>query len=464
MQTEIEKYKSVRDELNKTGTGFCLAKWTSLHLNLNSGTTNSCHHPSPHKIPLNELADSPTALHNTTYKNSVREQMLAGKRPDECQYCWNIEDLSTEHVSDRHMKSSFSWSLPHMDQIKNDTYNNIPTYLEVMFSNTCNYKCSYCSPQYSSRWVEEIESKGPYPTSHQYGNTQWLKDKDIFPIHRNSYNPYVDAFWEWWPQLKSNLHTMRITGGEPLLDDNTFGILDEYIDEPNDKLILAINSNLGVPDKIIDKLINKIQLLEKNKSVKGIEIYTSIDGYKSAAEYARFGMNYENVINNIDKILSNTNCKITIMCTFNIFSFEKFDQFIVDVHTLKIKHIKDDRKVPLLLSVSILRHPNFLSPTAYRHLELTTIETSVAYMKNNQEGKNGNDYYYGFFDFEIEQLERLLAFALTGEDQFNSLTKSDFYRFVMEHDNRRGTNIYESGPSLIPFINICKAEDSKRII
>ena len=34
---------------------YCSAKWQELFLFLNSGMTNSCHHPLPHKIPLDEL-------------------------------------------------------------------------------------------------------------------------------------------------------------------------------------------------------------------------------------------------------------------------------------------------------------------------------------------------------------------------------------------------------------------------
>ena len=37
------------------------------------------------------------------------------------------------------------------------------------------------------------------------------------PIPQREPNPYTDAFWKWWPELYRDLHTFRITGGEPLL-------------------------------------------------------------------------------------------------------------------------------------------------------------------------------------------------------------------------------------------------------
>ena len=87
-------YGKVRDELNAKGCGFCLAKWTQVTMHLGVGLTHSCHHPVQHKIPLSELKRNPSALHNTRYKKKKRKEMLDGKRPDECNYCWNVEDNS----------------------------------------------------------------------------------------------------------------------------------------------------------------------------------------------------------------------------------------------------------------------------------------------------------------------------------------------------------------------------------
>ena len=77
------------------------------------------------------------------------------------------------------------------------------------------------------------------------------------PILHREPNPYVDAFWKWWPDLYRDLHTFRITGGEPMLAKDTWKVLDYIIEEPNPNkdLNFAINSNLGLEDNMIDKLI-----------------------------------------------------------------------------------------------------------------------------------------------------------------------------------------------------------------
>ena len=69
--------------------------------------------------------------------------MLEGKRPQECNYCWNIED-SSNSFSDRVFKSTEPWSFDQFGEISKsnwrEDYN--PRYVEVSFSNTCNFKCA----------------------------------------------------------------------------------------------------------------------------------------------------------------------------------------------------------------------------------------------------------------------------------------------------------------------------------
>ena len=161
--------QEVKNKLDGVGCGFCLAKWTQVTMHLSMGMTHSCHHPAPHKIPLREIRRNPSALHNTRFKKMKRKEMLEGKRPDECNYCWNVEDNS-DSFSDRVFKSEEPWSINSFDEISKSHWKKDfnPRYVEVSFSNTCNFKCAYCGPQFSSKWVEEIEKHGPYKTSTNY--------------------------------------------------------------------------------------------------------------------------------------------------------------------------------------------------------------------------------------------------------------------------------------------------------
>jgi len=273
-------FVETKEKLNSVGCGFCLAKWTQVTMHLHNGMTHSCHHPSPHKIPMIELETNPTALHNTNFKKNVRREMLTNKKPQECGYCWNIENNSKSY-SDRVFKSAEDWSSKNFDEIKSLKWdaNYNPKYVEVSFSNTCNFKCSYCGPTFSSKWVEEIEKHGGYPTANNFNNLDWLKNTDQVPYKHSEHNPYVEAFWKWWPDLYNDLDTFRITGGEPLLSKDTWAVLEHIAttDNPNRNLNLSINSNLGVPENLIERFISLSEKIINEGRVKTLIVFTSCD-------------------------------------------------------------------------------------------------------------------------------------------------------------------------------------------
>ena len=301
----MEYHLKVKKELDEVSKSFCLAKWSQLTLYLQNGYNHSCHYPSPHKIPLREIKRNPKALHNTRYKKRIRKEMLDGERPSECNYCWNVEDNSNR-FSDRVFKSSENWSAPHLEEIRSlgwrENYN--PTYVEVAFSNACNFKCSYCAPQFSSKWMEEIEKHGAYPTSDKFNDKSNMIRENKLHIPHKEHNPYVEAFWKWWTELYRGLDTFRITGGEPLMSPDTWKVFDYILNEPNPnrELKLGINSNLGVPDKLIDRMIEKIQKLEDENRVKEIIIFTSVDTWGAQAEYTRNGLVFNKFWDNVEPL------------------------------------------------------------------------------------------------------------------------------------------------------------------
>jgi organic radical activating enzyme len=440
-------------KLDKVGCGFCLAKWTQVTMHLGMGMTHSCHHPSPHKVSLAELKRNPTALHNTTFKKKVRKEMLEGKRPKECNYCWNVEDNSNSY-SDRVFKSSEPWSSDQYDIITNShwrkDYN--PRYVEVSFANTCNFKCAYCGPQYSSKWVEEIEKHGSYPTKYNFNDISSMRASGTMPYKQTEHNPYLEAFWEWWPDLFPDLHTFRITGGEPLLAKDTFRVL-EYIQkhyDQNSNLSLAINSNLGVPDALIDKFILLASDLCENNKVRELNIFTSIEAESKQAEYTRYGLDAEKFWNNIDKILTALpKVTINIMATYNALSVFTYDKVIDKVFELKKKHNNGQRYwvSALQLDTSYLRWPEHLSIKILEpeHFKLILEQAKKMLYYGIKVFTHGN---YGFSNVEIQKIKRIYDYAISTSNFDIEGNRKDFVKFVDELDRRRGTDFSSTFPEL----------------
>jgi organic radical activating enzyme len=459
--TENPIYIETKKNLDSIGCGMCLAKWTQVTMHLQIGHTHSCHHPRTHQIPLSELSRNPTALHNTRYKKMVRKEMLEGERPSECVYCWNVEDNS-DRFSDRVFKSAESWSKPHYDEIKNlnwrDDFN--PKYVEVSFSNACNFKCSYCGPAFSSKWMEEIEKHGGYPTTDEFNDKFHLVRENKVPILHSEYNPYVEAFWKWWPELYRDLHTFRITGGEPLMSKDTWGVLDYIIEEknPNRKLKLAINSNLGVPDKLIDKFIEKIKKIEDEDRADEFIIFTSADTWGDQAEYIRHGLVFNKFWDNLNKILTEcSRVNLTFMSTYNALSVPNYHKLIEGIYQLKKEYGSNDRywNSAVFLDTSYLRYPthqtvqilpqNF-SKNIFQQAQLADF-LGVPLFDNK---------YIGYSDIEIQKIKRTYDWMISAKpgetllrDQYN------FRKFVDEHDLRRNTNFLKTFPELEEFYNFC---------
>jgi organic radical activating enzyme len=461
-----DKNISTKSLLNEIGTGMCLAKWTQTTIHLGLGQTHSCHHPKTHVIPISEIKKNSGALHNTEFKKSVRKEMLEGKRPSECNYCWNVEDLNKENVfSDRILKSSEIWSLPYYNEVLNSKHTDDfdPRYLEISFSNVCNFKCSYCMPSVSSKWMEEIEKYGPYPTSRKYNSLEWEKEDGRIPIANKEENPYIDAFWDWFPNVYKNLHTFRLTGGEPLLDKNTFRVLDYLIENPNPNIEISVNTNLCVPDALFDNFIKKVKIISENRLVKKFLVYTSCEAHGSAAEYIRYGLNYNQWVENFCRYVEEVpGSQVSVMATYNALSVGSFERFLKDFHRINCFSIlrKDSmgNNSYAMIDIPYLNNPAHQSVKILTKEFLPLIDSQISYMEFISKKFNGVEP--GFKVSEIAKLKRiknLLEEELKNPTIDTQTRRKDFAIFVDEHDKRRGTNFLETFPEMEEFYNFCKS-------
>lgn len=445
----LRKAKTI---LDRTGPGMCLAKWLQVTLHLQNGHTHSCHHPNTHKIPLDEIAEDPSALHNTQFKKEQRKMMMTGARPEECHFCWQVEDsapVDSDIFSDRIYKSTDEWAgkTRYFDVMEAGWEHNInPTYLEVSFSHACNFKCAYCSPHISSKWMEEIEKFGGYPTTLQYNNLEHTKHQNKMPIPVKEHNPYVEAFWKWWPSVYPTLHTFRITGGEPLMSKDTFRVLDYIIENPNPNLELAINSNCVLPDKLFDKFLEKIKIIQETNAVKRFTLFTSAEAYGKRAEYIRNGMNYDVWLENCHRFLSEVpKANFSIMSTYNALSVTSYMEFLKDVLIMKLKHYDASRSINL--DIPYLDNPKWMSvrilPSSYKE----QIANQIKFMQANFcDGK-------GFHGWESAKLERI-QYLFDEERELVHL--KDFALFFDEHDKRRDTNFLDTFPEMSDLYTECK--------
>lgn len=505
MAKEYKEFAAeMKEKLDKVSPSLCLAKWQQVSLHLPQGLTQSCYHPPTHKIPLDLLYKNPSVLHNTPIKIEERKEMLEGKRPSGCSYCWKIEDNSNQ-LSDRHYRSSEWWAADTFDEVVSNKfdYDVTPRYVEVNFNQLCNFKCMYCSPHLSTTWEEEIKIHGGYLLENGIHNDiESLSEKGLMPLKiARKENPYVQAFWEWWPSIYRKLRVFRMTGGEPLMDKNTFKILDYVNQNPHGHLELSITSNLCPPEeKLLTQFIEKVKSLEEirtyedkenlnpytdnywyvDKGFKHFWLYVSLDSVGKQAEYIRYGMNYDQLLTNTRKFLKETKyTTVSFINTFNLLSIPKLKDFlkmILDLrsefgyknqqefdiapestHGIEHKKYKQEKFQRIFFDIPILRFPNWLSVCNSTPELILTVEECLDFMKENQQQSDYHLTFEGFKPHEISKLQRNLDLIKSGfSEQEVLLNRKQFYQFIQQYDFRRSTDFLKTFPEMKEYWNKCK--------
>ena len=448
------KYKTdaetIKQKLDSVSPTMCLAKWNQVSLHLPTGLTNSCYHPPLHSIDPGELAGNPAALHNTKQKIDERKQMIKGEKPKGCSYCWKIED--TGQTSDRHYRSGEPWASRDFDSIVNNPFNktHAPRYVEVNFNHACNFKCSYCSPQFSSAWAQEIDRYAEYPTFPPHNAPEHFQGRNR-PIPAREDNPYVTAFWKWWPSLYPHLKHFRMTGGEPMMDKNTFKVFDYILGNPKKDLHLNVTSNMCPPDdKIKNKYFDTVKKICLEGKIEHFMQFVSVDAHGKQAEYIRNGLDYKKLMDNCDEFLSRIPSRnsITFIITYNNLSVTSLNGLLKDIKALRSKHSSSYQRV--WFDIPLLRQPVWQQVTLLGKAYQDIHKKNIDWMSED----TGEENFTQFKDFEIDKMNRNLAYW---EKNFkdDSLAKKNFYLFFSEHDRRRGTSFLKAFPEMEEFWKEC---------
>ena len=439
---------------DKLGPALCLAKWKQVSLHLPTGLNNSCYHPPLHTIDPEAIKLNPSALHNTEHKKAQRQIMLRNERPQECSYCWNMEDQGK--LSDRHYRSGEPWAAVDFEQIKNSTGAEddiIPSYVEVNFNNACNLKCSYCSPQFSSSWHDEAQRMGPYATSTPHNSLDhFTGNRRIIPARE--YNPYVEAFWAWWPRLYPTLEHFRMTGGEPLMDRNTYRVFDHVIANPSKKLHLNVTSNFSVDEVLFQKYLTAVKTICDGR-IEHFMQYVSLDGWGTQAEYMRHGMNFDLVWSRVDQYLNQVPSynSLTFIITMNNLSVSSLQQLLEGILQLRRKHSTTYQRV--WFDTPVLRQPAWQSLQTLPESYVQRLEHIRDWMSKNL--TTDANPYHGFKDYEVARLDRDIAWMRSAQAEDHSTARADFYRFFREHDQRRNTNFSTTFPEMATWWRECES-------
>ena len=418
-------YSETKKVLDKISPSFCIAKWARTNVRTYEGTSYSCHHCRPIVTPKEEVSEDHTTLTNNKLVQEYRQQMLDGERPRECNYCWTREDQGL--ISDRIIKSDKFINFHKLDPTKIvKDLKHAPVHLDIAFDRTCNFKCSYCGPQNSSLWAEEIAQYGNIKGIPAFGDREPIPNKDV--------NPYNDAFWKWWESgLKHSLRHLTITGGEPLLSKQFWKVLDK-IEEENLKMTILVNTNLCPPEKIMKKFLDRAKDFDQTQ----LQISTSIESIDKKAEYSRYGLDYKQFMHNLNTVLADTDMQVFVNLTNNALSFTSLTDLVQELTKFKIKY----GGKRLILNSNDVTWPEHLNlrilPRELRNIEVIKFKR---FMKMNAAHFDKAEQY---------KFKRTLELALVEYDDVQKY-RDQFLIFIEEYDKRRNLNFDETFPEIARF-------------
>ena len=313
----------------------CQLKWTWSTIYLTMGKTASCHRTTPHRFDTQTFD-----FHNTPNKLNDRERMIQGQWPEKgCEYCKDIEK-AVGH-SDRITNLDFPGI--HAPKELDQDINAIrvtPRMLEVYFDNTCNLKCLYCGPMFSSLWDAE---------NIKFGKSAFIKNKEI---EQNK-----QKLFEWLKIHRQDLTVFNILGGEPLFQPELEQCLELFEQCPAPELKLQIFTNLHTRLPHLQKIIQRIKKLIDNECIREFEITASLDCWGTPQEYVRFPLDLQQWETNFEYLLDQPWINLIINSTVTPLTIKTLPELLQKINAWnnkrKIYHYQNSVNSPSYMFIDI---------------------------------------------------------------------------------------------------------------
>lgn len=289
----------------------CIYPWIHIYANPDGSVLPCCvadHHKHLGNVRENTLEE----IWNGEKYKAIRKKMIAGERCEECRGCYQQEDNGVESVrQSKNLVYEKYFDLVSKTNEDGSLDEMTLRHFDIRWSNICNFKCLSCSSTYSSTWATEDNAHGA--------------NKPVYIIAGGTDND--NLYIQFEPHFK-NIETFYFAGGEPLITDKHYNILEHLIKIGRTDVKLEYNTNLSAL-----KYKNK-SVIDLWKQFSNIQVHASIDSWGDRAEYIREGTVWKDIEENILKIKNevphvhlNTGSVISV---FNVYTIPEFIDYMIE--------------------------------------------------------------------------------------------------------------------------------------
>lgn len=338
---------------NKT---FCILPWIHLYANPDGTVLPCCVGDWQQSMGNVQDGTLKEVFNNESFK-TMRKNMLAGEKCSQCTACYRDEDSGNSSFR-KHSNEQFEKYIDNAIATTNvdGTIDDFKLrYLDVRWSNICNFKCRSCGPLYSSSWAQEHGSEKIFTYAGGVNNDELYKQ----------FEPHFDTIEEFY-----------FAGGEPLLTDKHYDILEYLIEHGRTDVKLRYNTNMSVL-----KYKNK-NVLDMWKKFSNVYIGASLDSWGPRAEYIRHGTIWNVVEQNIRTVREQaphvhmqTNTVVSIL---NIKTLTEFIDYMLESRLVDVKNYNPH--------FYVIMNPEFLSLQLLTNEELADTVKKLTEYANSKGG------------------------------------------------------------------------------
>jgi MoaA/NifB/PqqE/SkfB family radical SAM enzyme len=264
---------------------FCMYPWIHLHAWPNGQAYPCCHAESNPQFGSTRT-QSLAEIWNGQPMKQLRQDMLTETPNRSCTRCYEQEEsgfFSGRQSSNKHHGHHIDRVAQTLPSGQFDQFEM--TYWDIRFSNLCNLKCRSCGHIFSSQWYQDqAKLAGP----------EW---KD-----RNTVLNYAGRTeTDMWSQLEPHLDYVEqiyFAGGEPLLMEEHYRILEELVKRKRFDVRLIYNTNFTHTD------LKGRSVFEYWRQFDSVAVGASLDGMGHAAEYIRKGTKWYDVVQNRHQMIA----------------------------------------------------------------------------------------------------------------------------------------------------------------
>lgn len=400
---------------------FCMLPWIHIH-----GAPDGRAYPcciSEMDSPVGNLREHTLKeVWNSDEYKQIRQNMLNNKETSSCSKCYELEKNGIFS-----MRQSFSKDFGHLIDIVDKTQSDGTLdefklkYIDIRFSNLCNFRCRSCGPLFSSNWFNDHIKL-------------YNRKPDVNGRELNSVEYAGRSKYDIWGQLQEHIpyiEQIYFAGGEPLIMEEHYLILDELIRQKRFNVRLTYNTNFSVMT-YKDK-----NVFDYWKQFNVVSVGASLDSNGARGEYMRKGQVWKEteenrrqmltICPNVDFYVSST------ISIYNILQITEFHREWVDLGLVK----------PEQWNVNICQSPDFyrvdILPDYYKQIAIEKLKKHIEWLEPQDSLTRATVGFKGLLNFlqQTPKDKTLLNNFFTVSDKIDAVRDEKFEDVFPEYADLR---------------------------